>query len=474
MENSLYKVNHEICVSCWGCLQFCPVSAIIQCDYTADIIQHKCTGCGKCASVCPVEAISKIHYDSAENIELSPYHSFDPEYSNLLSNHDKFDIIVIGGGPSGLSAAYHAAGYGLSVALIERKNTFGVPVACAEGISKTGLEKHFKPKSNWICSEIQGVRLFAPSGKNFLVEHPGAGYVLNRPVMEKDLAGMVEEQGVKIFKNTGLMKIIGDDKVEKIIAKKDGEYVGFDAKYYIGADGVAGLCSRWTHPENILNDDGFNSCAQVLLKSDNIEPDIVEMHWGNEIAPGGYIWIFPKGDSHANVGIGIVPSFANGKSSKAYLDNFLKRKYRDFEIVERRDGLVPMEKRLSPIGRSNMFLVGDTARLTNAISGAGIDSAFYSGKLAAQIIAEMFDSPTEYIHKEYEKCWHDSYGKQLDLYVRIRKGIIRMTDSEFNSIATLIESRLGGRSWHAINIPGFVKDIVFSQPRLLTVVRHFF
>ena len=72
-----------------------------------------------------------------------------------------YDMVVIGGGPAGSMAALTAAENGLGVLLVERDQTIGHPVRCAEAVDHTGLSEFFTPDPSWVASEIKGYSLIS-------------------------------------------------------------------------------------------------------------------------------------------------------------------------------------------------------------------------------------------------------------------------------------------------------------------------
>jgi len=467
-----HRIDRDKCISCWGCLQTCPVGAIFQNSDSAIINPAFCTDCGFCAKVCPVDAVCKtdtqFSEDFADTKSPSKHHT---GFESTL----ECDVVVIGGGPAGLTAAYFIAKKGGSVTVIERRKELGVPVACAEGISVTGLKKAFEPHKRWISSTIEGVRLYTPTGRMIFIDHPSAGFVLDRPIFENDIAQMALDVGAEIFTETSVIEISGYKTIDYIVIEQNEQLRKIIAKHYIDASGIAGIAAMWAFPQTKLSEEGFHTCAQVLLESDdfNHEP-VAEFWWGSEIAPGGYVWVFPKGGKRANVGLGIIPKLAGQKRPADFLQTFLQKRFSDYTIIEHRDGVVPATKRLSPMGRGNLLLAGDAARLTNAISGGGLDSALASGKLAAETISNLWNSPHEKILAEYEKQWKSSAGKLLDLYAKLRMGIVQLSDNELEIIADVIERNLAGKTWYALDIPAIVWDIAKTSPKLLKIAGKFF
>ncbi|MCD6418244.1 geranylgeranyl reductase family protein [bacterium] len=465
---AMYTVDAQKCAMCWGCISVCPADAIFQGKSSVLINPDLCDNCGLCEKVCPTGAIV-----NEDHSETAPQQSARKDI--IISEPDtvrECDVVIIGGGPGGLSAAYFASRAGFSVCVIERREKFGIPVACAEGISTEGLTRVFEPKREWISTTIEGALIFSPDGEELFVDHPRAGFVLNRPKMESGIAEMAKDSGAEIFTSTQALRISGKNFAESVIAKRNGEILKIYAKYFIGADGIGGISRRWAFPQKQIGLMDIETCAQVLLKTEEITENIPEFHWGSEIAPGGYAWVFPKGKNLANVGLGIVPSIAKN-SPQEFFKNFIARRFSKYKIIERRDGIVPTTMRFKPPGRGNLLLVGDAALFTNSISGTGIDTALFSGKIAAEVIAEMHGQSYIKMLKEYDNRWKNSLGRQLDLYARLRNGILKLSDEEMNKIAGMLRRQLSGRKWTALNIPKIVRDIVFFNPKLLKIARHF-
>ncbi len=107
-----------------------------------------------------------------------------------------------------------------------------------------------------------------------------------------------------------------------------------------------------------------------------------------KVAPGGYLWVFPKGKDSANVGIGISVESAKGKSAIRWLDEFVRKRFPDAAILTRIAGGVPCAKTCDQIVKGNVMLVGDAAHQVNPVSGGGIISGMIGGMIAGQVAAE--------------------------------------------------------------------------------------
>ena len=133
------------------------------------------------------------------------------------------DVIVVGSGPAGSSAAKHAALGGAKVILMDKKSEIGSPKRCAEGVSIEGLEKlGIEPSPRWITKKIEGVRIQTPDGTDVWltedqVKLPEAGYILERKVFDKHMAMDAARAGAEIRIKT----LVTD--VEKVDEKSESK-----------------------------------------------------------------------------------------------------------------------------------------------------------------------------------------------------------------------------------------------------------
>ena len=91
-----------------------------------------------------------------------------------------YDVIVVGAGPGGSTAARYAADLGLDTLLLEKRQEVGAPVRCAEGICTLTMKRFIEPDPSWVAMVINRCRLIAPNGKFVEIEAPGEGLILER------------------------------------------------------------------------------------------------------------------------------------------------------------------------------------------------------------------------------------------------------------------------------------------------------
>jgi len=128
----------------------------------------------------------------------------------------KFDLIVIGAGTAGSTAAKTAANAGLKVALLEKRQEIGSPVRCAGGVSRSGLIKLITPDPSFIAAEVKGTRVYAPDGFSIMMSEDQAfdevGYILERNIFDRYLAIDAAQAGTEVFIKTRAIGLLRQDR----------------------------------------------------------------------------------------------------------------------------------------------------------------------------------------------------------------------------------------------------------------------
>ncbi len=384
---------------------------------------------------------------------------------------DRYDLVVVGGGPAGGSCAYFAAMLGLNVCVVEKKRWIGLPVCCAEGISKKGLENIFRPKPIWISSLVKGTHLYAPSGRKITIHHPDAGYILERRIMEREILSLAAVKGAKILTKTSAIKIIGDkEKFTAVLVEHKKGKSELKCEYIALACGMDKRVANSAGININVKESDIISSAQYLIAGNDFELGYPEFHLGNRIAPGGYAWIFPKGDNIANVGIGVALDRLNGKMAVQYLDEFIKNKFKGkIEILERTGGVVPVGGPAKKLVYKNLLLLGDAGMLTDPLSGGGIANALLSGKLAAYAIYDTKNG--KHLLNEYEKNFFKLKRKELEFHLIARRILVTLTDDELNELGEIVAELYGGKSFTEIDSIRFLIDVFTRHPKIFGLVR---
>ncbi len=357
----------------------------------------------------------------------------------MWKEQKEFDCIVVGGGPAGSTFARVAAEGGLSVLLLEKDRDIGVPVRCGEAISDAGLRIFHEPNPRWISSTINRIKLVAPNETVVEFDLHQKGYILDRRIFDYDLAEFASIAGAQIVTKAyidGL--IIEDDKVVGVKGTHVGERFEKRAKIVVGADGVESRVGRWAGLKTTVKLKDMECGIQKTVTGIDVNEHMFDFYLSKKWAPGGYLWVFPKGKHKANIGLAISGYYAkDGKAAHKFLDEFLAWKYPNASVLTTVVGGVPVAKTVKQMVMDGLMLVGDAARTVNPVTGGGIISGMRSGLLAAETAVKALRNggPIRKNLSSYEKEWHKIGGKNHERFYRIKETIFRFTDDDLNRIA---------------------------------------
>ena len=383
----------------------------------------------------------------------------------------EYDIVVVGAGPAGSIAARYAAEGGASVLMLEKDRDVGYPVRCGEAISKAGVSEFIAPDEKWISAHINKFALISPDGTEAVIEFGDAGYVLERRIFDYELAKTAAKAGAEILTRAYVNGLLFEDgKVSGVKYEYRGEQKELKAKIVIGADGVESRIGRWAGLKTYVDFREMECCVQVTASNINVKEDTLYFYFGENVAPGGYFWIFPKVNGAANIGLGVSGMVGKKKSALSFLNNFMENNFPNSPILTSIAGGVPSTITLEKISAPGIMLVGDAARQVNPLSGGGIASGMIGGSIAGKIAAEAITNNSLDHILTYDKAWHERLGKRHELFEKIKNGIYNFSDDKFNKIA------------HSFNKIPYEKrtlgklftTALFNQPSLLVDVAKIF
>ncbi len=196
------------------------------------------------------------------------------------------------------------------------------------------------------------------------------------------------------------------------------------------------------------------------------DPNYLQIHHGEDIAPGGYLWIFPKGNGVANVGLGVRNT---KETAYYYLTKFIKNL--DATPVELNIGGVPLSGPMDKTFSSGLMVVGDAAGQVDPINGGGIQYAITCGRIAGEVAVEAIeneDTSSKYL-KKYEDLWRLTIGKNIETSLKYRKIFENLTDDDFNILAEFLENK-DIESISKLSILKFLKN----YPHLITLLFNVF
>lgn len=309
----------------------------------------------------------------------------------------EFDAIVVGAGPAGSTCAYRLAKAGASVVLLDRAR-FPRDKPCGGGVTGRAarlLPFRIDPVVEDVCTSVR-MRLRYGAW----IER-GNGDPLVSMTQRRRLDAYLAEQAAQAgadFRDGAKVERVeaGDDGVSVVVG---GER--FDGRTLVGADGVNGICARALGL-------GGNQAVGVAIEGnityDRLRADAYRGHIALElgVVPGGYGWVFPKGD-HVNVGIGGWER--EGPGLREHLRRLCEAHgVSPADLEDVRGYRLPLRSPRSVLARGRALLVGDAAGLIDPVSGDGMYEGFLSSQLASEAVLDVLVGREQAL---------DPYGRRL-------------------------------------------------------------
>lgn len=389
------------------------------------------------------------------------------------------DVLVIGAGPAGSIAAKHAAMGGAEVLLVDKKSEIGSPKRCAEGVSKKGLDKlDIKPNRRWIAAEMDQVRLVSPGGIDVWLDQenvqlPETGYNLERKVFDKHMAMDAARAGSQIMVKTLAKGLTIKDHQVVVKAESMGNSLEISSKIVIGADGPESRVGRWAGLKSTSKPRNMESGAQFEMVGVELQDVRANEFYFGSVAPGGYAWIFPKGDDTANVGLGVINTMTP-KNAYHHLMDFVRKckATRNAVPVEFNVGGVPVGGPLNKFVIDNVMLVGDAAGQVNPFTGGGIISGMHAGFMAGEVAANAITEENWSLKnlKEYETCWLKENGLIFHKYLKAKEYLQSLSDEELDSIARVFQ----GINFDRISPLELLRNLVKVSPKAMVKLGELF
>jgi len=343
-----------------------------------------------------------------------------------------YDVVIVGAGPAGSTAAKVLAEQGRTVLLID-KDQFPRDKPCGGGLTAKVLEEFpYIKKHNLIESYSYGGYVYANTMNNKVEikkDKPIMATVI-RKTFDAGLVKLAVDQGCTFLEGKKVIDVFfSKDTVKTQI--ETGET--FESKVIIGADGIWSLIRK-----KAGLDPPQKQLAVSLFNEYKLDESIIDQYFSteryghlhlklNDLA--GYGWVFSK-KNHINIGIGeMKPYHASTKKNLKPLFQMYIQKLKEARIIP---DIIPSDAirgaalPTQPIPKTygdKILLCGDAAGLINPITGEGIHYAMYSGRIAAHVIdnaLEQNNTSTSFLSK-YESQWKQAFGKDIKLFLQVAK-----------------------------------------------------
>ena len=315
-------------------------------------------------------------------------------------------VLVVGGGPGGASAAFWLARQGVDVTLVEKKR-YPREKACGDGLTPRAVRQLVDMGFDFDrphVHRIVGLRSYA--GDVMLEmpwpEHsvyPNWGATLRRSDLDGRVAALAEAAGATVLQGVEAVAAVDGGDLTAVELRRDGEETQVvTPEYVVVADGSLSRFGRQlgTHRRR---DYPFGLAVRGYWESPNSTDGYIESQLDIRDREGrampGYGWVFPMGDGTINVGAGLVSTFKGWKdiNTSRILDAYLAELPEHWQVEEDPiarpiGGKLPMALSVGPKTGRNWVLVGDAAGAVNPFNGEGIDYAYETGRLAAGFIVD--------------------------------------------------------------------------------------
>ncbi|HEY6698376.1 MAG TPA: geranylgeranyl reductase family protein [Acidimicrobiales bacterium] len=357
---------------------------------------------------------------------------------------EQHDVLVVGGGPAGSAAGFWLAKAGHDVCVLERK-AFPRDKTCGDGLTpravhqlrEMGLEPAIAARHHrhdGLRAEAHGITLELPWPNHPVF--PSYGYVVRRRDLDQIVAEQAAAAGATVRESSealGPLTRGGLVTGASVKDKASGETREIHARYVVVADGslsrfgrALGTARNKSYPQGIAIRGYFESprSADPWIES------CLDVHDRDGRSLPGYGWIFPLGDGTINVGIGLLSTY------KGYRDvntTHLMNEWAataperwgidpDAMLAPPTGGRLPMAGSVNPKVGPNWLIVGDAAGSINPFNGEGIDYAYETARMAADLIDEAIVSGTGQPLQRYTTMLDDEYG----LYFKVARSFAKI------------------------------------------------
>jgi geranylgeranyl reductase family protein len=355
------------------------------------------------------------------------------------------DVIVVGAGPSGSSAAYWLASAGLDVALLE-KTAFPREKVCGDGLTPRGTRAlidmgiDVSESNGWLHN--RGLRVIGGGQRLHLdwpelTSFPPFGLVRPRADLDAMLAQQAVRAGARLYENTTVLEPVLDDASGRVVGvqarAQDKSPMTFRAPIVLTCEGVSGKLAQklgvhrndqrplgvavrryYTSPKT--HDDYLESWLELWDGKPN-ESDLLP----------GYGWIFGMGDGTVNAGLGVLNSSAGFQKTdyRGLLTRWLDNTPEEWGLREQnatcptRGAALPMGFNRTPHYLRGMLLVGDSGGSVNPFNGEGIPYAMESGKFAAEAVIDALARPDGEAREAALQAYPDRMADEWGAYYRL-------------------------------------------------------
>jgi len=331
---------------------------------------------------------------------------------------EAYDVIVAGGSISGLLAAREIGKNGYSVLVLEEGFEVGTPDHCGGLVSKSALSTlGVEPSQKTFDCMINSAEIYSPAGKSLKINSKNQEVaVVNRRELDKQAAYQAQQFGAEIMVKTSFKEKTGD-----IIRTSSGD---IKCKILVDCRGVSRL----------INSDrnGILLSAQYEIYANWIIDGKVEVYFDQIKYPGFFAWVIPSGNGIGKVGV----AGREINASKTIAD-FLKSKGK-YSTIRKIFAPIWIKGPIKKFVSGNIVIAGDAAGQSKPTTAGGIYSCGMGGIIAGSVISKYFETGMISELEQYQKLWHEKFGKEFEKQYIARKILERIDNDTIDKIFSTI------------------------------------
>ncbi|MHA1937247.1 MAG: geranylgeranyl reductase family protein [Candidatus Thorarchaeota archaeon] len=352
-------------------------------------------------------------------------------------NQTEYDVIVVGGGPSGLISAHRVAADGHRVLVLEEHETIGEPDHCAGLLSVSGLNSiGLQPPEDVVQNHVMGARIYSPSGHHIYVERgQREALVIDRRKFDRWLANRAIDAGASIRTEAKVRHIRWKNgRIAGVQASGD-ESDDFSSSIVINAEGSRCQISKQAGLPMVPRSSKYPA-FQIEVSDADVDNDIVEMYYGRSTAPGFFAWIIPLGDGRARVGLA-AKSLAKRRLMAAIRHHpIMKERLRDASIQRTLGGVVLVGMPIKKTVKDNILVVGDAAGMVKPTTGGGVIVGGMAANVAGRIVTDALSNQDEsnVMLDKYEGSWRSLLMRELRTMYMTQRLLSSFSDKGLDSL----------------------------------------
>ncbi len=355
----------------------------------------------------------------------------------MEEKEERFDIVVVGGGPAGLSAAYTAAKSGAKVVLFEKDQSIAHSIRTSGVTWISEMEKLGIPSKFY--NPIQNYRFVSPSNDVIIRGSVATSCVLDVRAAYQHLAFLAAREGAQLMIKSIVTDVVKEGhRVAGVKANTPTGKLIVHSSLVIDASGFstsvgrkAGVVGQWKR---------YGIGVEYECYCDDIDSMTWVLMVGQKYSDAGYAWLFPLSENRVRVGVGIGRPESNAEPLEK-LNKIIEKRFKPLDAIgdgkiqplELHYGFIPNEGVRQNSIADGLIMVGDSAGQSNPLVLEGIRYAIEFGRLAGKVGADSLshNSDRDYLLK-YERAWKAKAESKIYSALKVQMRWIGLTDEQWD------------------------------------------